>query len=186
MKIPNYLRLHLVILLFTWINLASGNVIAQKSFTQISGDALAYGGPLVVLGSTFIWKDGQEGTWQFVKTMAVSQAVTHSLKYLVNKERPDGGNYSFPSGHTSSAFSAAAFSQKRYGWKIGAPAYALAAYTGWTRIKARRHDIYDVAAGAAIGVGSGLLFAKPLRNERFNLRLTAAGSQYGFVMNYSL
>lgn len=189
MKTPNtinYLRLQLTILLIIVGNLLTINAIAQKSFTQRSGDVLAFGGPAAVLGSTFIWKDGQKGTCQFIKSMALSQATTISLKYIINKPRPDGDDYAFPSGHTSSAFTAAAFSQKRYGWKIGAPAYALAAYTGWTRIKAKRHDIYDVVAGAAIGVGSGLLFAKPLRNERLNVSLTASGGHYGFVASYSL
>lgn len=186
MNFSTYLRLQFVILLLIFGNILTIDAIAQKSLTQRSGDVLAYGGPVVVLGSTFIWRDGQKGTCQFIKSMALTQAATLSLKYIINKPRPDGDDYAFPSGHTSSAFTAAAFSQKRYGWKIGAPAYALAAYTGWTRIKAKRHDIYDVVAGAAIGVGSGLLFAKPLRNDRLNVSLTTSGRHYGFVMNYSL
>ena len=40
------------------------------------------------------------------------------------------------------------------------PAYALAAYTAWTRVYTDNHDCRDVLAGAAIGIGSAYAFSK--------------------------
>ena len=66
--------------------------------------------------------------------MGFSFMVMHSLKRITNKERPNGGDYSFPSGHTSAAFTGAGFIEKRYGLKVGIPAYILASYVGWSRV----------------------------------------------------
>ena len=57
-------------------------------------------------------------------------AVVYVLKPLVDRTRPDGGHQWFPSGHTASAFAGAAFLQMRYGWALGAPAYAVASFVG--------------------------------------------------------
>ena len=113
--------------------------------------------------------------------MGVSFVVTHGLKRLINKERPNGGDYSFPSGHTSAAFTGAAFIEKRYGYKLGVPTYLLAGYVGWSRINANKHDYWDVASGAIIGIGSAYLFTKPFKN-RSNQPLIP--SEFGFYMYF--
>lgn len=96
----------------------------------------------------------------------MNQAVTFSLKTFIDKERPNGeNNNSFPSAHTSTTFQSASFIQKRYGWKYGAPALALAALTGISRINAKKHDTVDVISGAAIGYLSSLLFTKKHSKE---------------------
>jgi PAP2 superfamily len=77
--------------------------------------------------------------------------ITGVLKEVVHEERPNGGQHSFPSGHTSSAFCGAEFIRKEYGWAWGAPAYAAATYVGWSRVEAKAHHWHDVVAGAAIG-----------------------------------
>lgn len=143
----------------------------QKTLQEKSGDVLAAALPTAALATTFIFKNGDKGTVQFAGAMATSLAVTFGLKYLIDKPRPNGERYSFPSGHTSSAFTGAAFLQRRFGWKVGAPAYAVASYVGYTRIQARKHDIYDVVAGAAIGVGSVYLFTKPFKNEKISVSM---------------
>ena len=97
---------------------------------------------------------------RFIGAMGMSVALTYSLKYIVNKERPNGEPYSFPSGHASNAFTGAAFLQRRFGCKVGIPAYVLAAYTAWTRVYTNNHDYWDVLAGAVIGVGSAYAFSK--------------------------
>jgi len=81
-----------------------------------------------------------------------SVAVTEALKYTVNENRPNGGEHSFPSGHTSFAFTGAEFIRKEYGWRWGAPAYAVAGYVGYSRVAAREHHARDVLAGAVIGI----------------------------------
>ena len=63
--------------------------------------------------------------------------MVQALKYTVRRERPDGSNNkSFPSGHAASAFATATVLQRHYGWKVGAPAYALGSY-----VAARAHGV---------------------------------------------
>ena len=82
----------------------------------------------------------------------------------IDKERPNNGNNdSFPSGHTSTAFQGAAFIQKRYGWKYGAPAYVAASFVGYSRVEADKHHLEDVIAGAAIGILSSYYFTTPYK-----------------------
>ncbi|WP_225586728.1 phosphatase PAP2 family protein [Algoriphagus sp. Y33] len=160
----------IVVLLFLSLSLTYGQVVpltsSQKTH-KIAGDVLRGAMPALALGSTFIWKDGQKGTYQFSKALAGTIALTYGLKLATNKERPNGeNNNSFPSGHTSVAFASAAFVQKRYGWEFGIPAYLLAGYVGYTRIEANKHDGVDVLAGAAIGVGISYLFTKRYDEEK--------------------
>lgn len=103
-----------------------------------------------------------EGLKQGAFTAVAAAGTTYILKYTVHERRPDHSDYhSFPSGHSSSTFAAAAYLQRRYGWKIGGPAYALATYTAWGRVYSKRHHWWDVVAGAAIGTGSAYIFTKP-------------------------
>ncbi|MFA9459527.1 phosphatase PAP2 family protein [Thiohalorhabdus sp. Cl-TMA] len=86
----------------------------------------------------------------------------HTLKYAIDEKRPDSeARNSFPSGHTAAAFSGASFIQRRYGWTLGAPAYALATFVGYSRVHAGAHYVHDTLAGAAIAVGFTYLFTEP-------------------------
>ena len=117
------------------------------------GDVLAVTLPLTALTASFTLDD-PEGRKQLLYSYGTTFVVTHATKFAVGKERPDGSNNrSFPSGHTSGAFSGAAFLAKRYGWDIGVPAYLAASYVGYSRVHANKHDWWDVAAGAALAIG---------------------------------
>jgi membrane-associated phospholipid phosphatase len=95
-------------------------------------------------------------TYDFAQAMVVNGAYTGLLKYTVKRERPDGSDsLSFPSGHTSTAFSLATVATHHYGWKVGVPAYALASCIGLTRIEQDRHHLSDVIAGATLGLVVG-------------------------------
>jgi len=106
--------------------LISINTKAQNFDYEKIGDIASVAFPLSAFASNFIWNDDKKASLQFIKTMGTSLVVTHSLKRIINKQRPNGGDYSFPSGHTSAAFTGAAFIEKRYGYKAGIPAYLLA------------------------------------------------------------
>ena len=104
-----------------------------------------------------------------------------ALKYAVKKERPDHSDFhSFPSMHTSVSFAAASFIQRRYGWKWGAPAYVLSTYVGWSRVYGKKHDWWDVAAGAVIGTASSYIFTRPFA-KKHNLTISpvAGDGHYG-------
>lgn len=152
---------------------------AQRG-VRTSGDVAV--GMLAAAGVTAVlvqkdWQGLKQGALSGVTTLG----VTYALKYLVKKERPDHSDFhSFPSMHTSAAFTAAAFIQRRYGWKWGAPAYALSAYVGWTRVFGKKHDWWDVATGAAIGVGSSYIYTRPfMRKHDVVLAPVAAPGCYG-------
>lgn len=85
----------------------------------------------------------------------VSQALTAGIKLSVRRTRPDGTGFSFPSGHTATSFASATVLQRHFGWKVGVPAYGLAAYVATSRIQEKRHFLSDVAFGAAIGILAG-------------------------------
>jgi len=174
---------YLIVILFI-LGLTSAK--AQNDFYESSGDVLQLALPAIALGSTFVYRSDDRPTWQFIKTYTLSVGVTYILKYTVNEQRPNGGEHSFPSGHTASAFAGASFLQLRYGWKIGIPAYFLATYTGYTRIKADKHYWWDVFGGASISIGSSLLFVKPFKKNKLawsfykNGRYYVAGCRYQF------
>jgi membrane-associated phospholipid phosphatase len=89
------------------------------------------------------------------RAQAVAELSSDALKFAFNRTRPDGTNYSFPSGHTATSFASATVLQQHFGWKVGIPAYAIASYVAASRIQMNRHYLSDVAFGAALGIASG-------------------------------
>lgn len=102
--------------------------------------------------------EDKNGVWQLAEAYGAAMAVVYLLKPTVDRERPDGGSQSFPSGHSASAFAGAAFLQRRYGWSYGVPAYAAATFVAWSRVESKRHFASDVIAGGAIGIAGNLVF----------------------------
>lgn len=173
------------VILILFCCLISINTKAQNFDYEKLGDNLQIALPVSAFASTFIWKDNQKAQSQFIKTMGTSFIVTHGLKILINKERPNGGDYSFPSGHTSAAFTGAAFIEKRYGYKVGVPAYLLASFVGWSRVNANKHDYWDVLGGIIIGYGSAYIFAKPI-NKKVELGISHIGKKNTLSLHLSL
>ena len=125
-----------------------------------SGDIVATVLPVMAFAATLKEAD-REGTWQFAKTVLISQAMVHTLKRTVDRTRPDGGRHSFPSGHTSAAFLGPGFVHLRYGLKYAWPMYIAAGWVGFTRVDSDRHYETDVAAGAAITMLTCVLIVNP-------------------------
>ena len=90
-----------------------------------------------------------------VRTQLIAEGLTIAVKEATRRARPEGSGFSFPSGHTTAAFASATVLRQHFGWKIGLPAYAVAAYVGASRIHDRRHYLSDVAFGAALGTVAG-------------------------------
>lgn len=133
---------------------------SQKG-VMVSTDVIAIALPVAALTGVLIEQDWK-GLVQGCYTAAATAGATLILKYSIKEDRPDhSNNHSFPSAHTSTSFATAAFIQRRYGWKFGAPAYALATYVGWGRVFSKKHHWWDVVAGAAIGAGSAYIFTRP-------------------------
>jgi membrane-associated phospholipid phosphatase len=100
------------------------------------------------------------------RAQVVNGILTRSLK-MFPRARPyqdegDVGKGSFPSGHASASFATATVLHRRFGWRAGVPAYALATYVGISRLEGV-HYLSDVTFGAALGIASGLTVALPVR-----------------------
>lgn len=153
--------------------ISSGIKAQSRDAVKKSTDILMYSPQVVGLITTLILED-YEGTKQLVLAGATSMATTYLLKHTVKKQRPDGSNnLSFPSGHTATAFQGASFIARRYGWKYGIPAYLVSGYVAWGRVYGRKHDTWDVLAGAAIGIGSSYIFTRPFA-KKHNLVISPA------------
>ncbi len=159
-KFPFLSKKALVALIF--FAFATTSFARTKSDFEVTGDVLQILLPVSVATTNIYLKDYQ-GLKQFTYAFGSSLATTYLLKYSINRKRPDGTDYSFPSGHTNAAFSAASFIQFRYGWKKAIPAYILASYVGYSRVRAERHYQSDVYAGALIGICFSYLYATPYK-----------------------
>lgn len=147
------------------ILLAASPAEASDKGWATASDVGRNGLVIVALGLPAVQGDWQ-GTKQAAFSLGATYAVTTGLKHVVEEERPDGSDdKSFPSGHTSSSFAAAATLHKRHGWEVGVPAHVVAAFVGVARVKADKHYVHDVIVGAAIGEAAGWLLTSR-KNER--------------------
>lgn len=118
---------------------------------ETAGDVLKYAMPLGAAGISFA-KEDPGGALELGVAYAGAMGTALALKSVVREWRPDRSDRrSFPSDSATSAFASAAYLDKRYGWHYGLPAYALAAFVGYSRVEADEHHWHDVAAGALLG-----------------------------------
>ena len=94
-------------------------------------------------------------TLLLAKSELLGGIIVHSFKRTSGMNRPDGGKYAFPSGHTTQSFVAATFMHKELGDKnilYSIVAYSAATSVGVLRIMNNRHWISDVLVGAGVGI----------------------------------
>ena len=158
------------------------NIISGKgrSNTERAGDLLQ-----IMLPSYGLYKtykiDDKDGRGQLWKSLLSTSIATYALKYSIDKTRPNGDCCeSFPSGHTSIAFSGATFLDKRYGHKIGIPAYIMASFVGYSRVNAKKHYWEDVVAGAAIGYSLTSFYTRLQTKIYFSPYISSA--EYGVFL----
>ena len=91
-----------------------------------------------------------------IEALAMSEAVTQTLKYTVRRERPDGSSKnSFPSGHAADTFAFATALERHLNWKYSVLAYVFSSYVAISRLPANRHWLSDAVFGSAVGIIAG-------------------------------
>jgi membrane-associated phospholipid phosphatase len=70
-----------------------------------------------------------------IRAQVMAEALSTGVKEATRRSRPEGSGFSFPSGHTTVAFASATVLQRHFGWKVGAPAYGVAAYVAASRVE---------------------------------------------------
>jgi membrane-associated phospholipid phosphatase len=95
-----------------------------------------------------------------IRAQVLNAVITRGLKFAVGRKRPSGGRESLPSGHASASFASAAVLDSHFGPKVGLPAYAVAGFIGWTRVRDNAHWLTDVIVGGAIGAAVGRTVAR--------------------------
>ncbi|MFA5032417.1 MAG: phosphatase PAP2 family protein [bacterium] len=110
-----------------------------------------------------------------LKSILISGLIVNCAKRVAGRIRPynsvssnnwmgptlSGGELSFPSGHTSTAFALASVVSDLYDNKwIDFIAYGTAVLGGWARINNNQHWTSDVFMGAVIGISVGKTLVK--------------------------
>jgi hypothetical protein len=90
-------------------------------------------------------------SWIMMRSLAVTGATTLALKGIVHNHTPNGFNYAWPSGHTSSSFCVASVLDEFYGPQIGIPAYLAAGFVGYRMMDSGDHWASDVLFGGVLG-----------------------------------
>jgi PAP2 superfamily len=117
-----------------------------------------------------------------IRSVAIAEFMTESLKYTVRRERPDGSDtLSFPSGHSADTMAFATALERHFGWRYAVPAYVFASYVAMSRLQLNVHYLSDVTAGAAVGIIAGRTVT---RHGRDNFPVTVMALPGGAAVMY--
>lgn len=147
---------------------------------DVFGNGLAAGGAalgLYAAGELFDSGKLSSAGADLSKSLLLTWGSVWTLKLLVDADRPSGGDYAFPSGHTATAFAMAPVLTKHFGWKVGLPVYTLATATAFSRLEEGKHRMADVLVGAALGlvIGSEVTSEGGLRAVREHVAVHGRG-----------
>lgn len=134
--------------------------------------------PFMVVSPAALWLTGHVNKDQTMKRNGVKTVIAiglnvgimYGMKETVKRPRPfvtypddivlrqKTTGFSFPSGHTSSAFATAtALTLSTKKWYVAVPAFTYAGLVGYSRMRLGAHYGSDVLVGILVGVGSSLL-----------------------------
>jgi membrane-associated phospholipid phosphatase len=122
--------------------------------------------PTLALGKT-IYEGDNEGISYYIYNFLVVNLGTVALQSLISERKPNGESMkSFPSGHTSAAFSGAAYVHFRYSFGESKWLYLMASFVAFSRVQARCHHLHDVLASAGLSLLSSYLLVKNKNSDR--------------------
>lgn len=139
----------------------AGHFERHPTFHGLGDESLnIIGCPVTHLAATGVWyaisaekqdEFNRQRAWTMVTALSVNGLATAGLKALRHNDTPNGENWAWPSGHTSSSFTVASVLDEFYGPKVGIPAYILASLVGLRMMDTGDHWASDVVFGAALG-----------------------------------
>jgi membrane-associated phospholipid phosphatase len=121
-------------------------------YLQFAPIAEMYVADLLGVAAKNHWFD--QSKYLFISEV-VATSIVYGLKIGTQKTRPNGGEHSFPSGHTAFAFTNATVLFNEFHETapvLAYSGYALATTTGAFRMINNKHWLSDVLVGAGIGI----------------------------------
>jgi membrane-associated phospholipid phosphatase len=159
-----------------------------NSQVESAGTAIAIALPVMAGGISLLHHEDWDGVAELTVSTAATVGVAFVLKKLVREQRPDHSDFeSFPSDTAALAYSSADYLWARYGWEYGVPAYAAASFVGYSRVDAKKHHWYDVAASGLIALGINYaIVTRYHANSRYSVYASADPDSIGihFAMNW--
>lgn len=169
--------------------------VLGTDFDTKTDNYLQYEAVLQIYGGRYLGfkakNDFLHQTINILISNAIMGGIVQSLKHTFKEVRPDGSDqFSFPSGHTATAFTNASllfYEYKDVNIWYASSGFLFATTTGFLRIANNKHYTSDVLAGAGIGIGVGLAvsFWSPFKSVTFGKNKTHAfiypkiGTNYG-------
>lgn len=161
---------------------------ASASKIETAGKAVAYALPLVAVGVSLAHHEDWDGVAELGVSTAATLGAAYLLSHIVREQRPDHSDFhSLPSDTAALADAPADYLWARYGWQYGVPAYAAAIFVGYSRVDARKHHWYDVAASSVIAFGVNYaIVTRYHENNRYRFYGSADPDSVGvhFTMNW--
>jgi len=157
-----------------------GGEIYGSGFFPVAASAVSYGA-----GKIFHSGRLMEFGSDLFRAQTVNGLLTLMIKGGINRTRPNGAPYSYPSGHTSSAFTTAGVIYADFGPACGIPAFAVAGYVGLSRLQEGKHYFSDVVAGGILGTFISLKLTRRRKNRaRLSVAPLKADNGSGLTVLY--
>jgi hypothetical protein len=140
-----------------------------STVTTSFGTTQAFAISAVLIGSGVVFKDANVTSMgrEAIEASIFTGLIAAVAKRAFGRQRPidandetvflfGSSNQSFPSGHTTEAFTVASvIAARSSGWVVPTLAYTVASLVAYDRLNDRQHFPSDVVAGAALGISVG-------------------------------
>jgi len=149
--------------------------IKYQQFISNATPVVDFSIPVILFATSYIKGDKalRVKSLTIIGSLIIADGTTYIIKNIVKRNRPFvtypreiikysmAGGYSFPSGHTTDAFSLATSLTLNFKqWYVIVPAYLWAGSVGYSRLYLGAHYPSDVFGGAIVGSTSAFITYK--------------------------
>jgi hypothetical protein len=118
-----------------------------------------------------------------VRAELLQEGLVQAIKVSVNRTRPNGQKYSFPSGHAAATFAFASVIERHLGARLAWPTILIATYVGTSRLHDNVHFLSDVVFGAALGTAAGWTVVGRHGSTNYSLMPTPVPGGMAFMVS---